>query len=260
MELIEKNMTNKEKLTGTSIVFDVGNTLVFDPFDEILPKVITKATGLAAQKYNLTLNNQAFSQSWSKANNSLNFPYASHFCQEEPFIEAGLSEIGVLEKIRGSLATDILTIYRHSFRQWLQQDPRRVELRETLKQLRDRNKHLAVVSNDRKYATPFMLEGLGIIDLFDHIITSEEIGIEKPDPRVFEEAARRFQKSISDIVYIGDDPIRDIQCAHQAGAKAILYIPPEKYRTSKGWRDYSSRTDEPDATVERFSDIPGVVS
>lgn len=249
-----------EPLRGNSIVFDWGNTLVFDPFDALSPKVSERAVVIARDSFNISLNAEAFLQTWSEANSNLNFQFASHFSQEEPWIQAGLKGAGVPDDVRVLLGPQILAEYRKGFKELLEQDTGKTELRQTLEELRNRGKHLAVLSNDRSFTPRATLTWLGIVDLFDHFLTSEEIGFEKPDPRVFEVASERFSRPISDVIYVGDDPIRDIQCAHNAGAKAILYFPPEQYRSSKGWRDYSQSPDKEDRRVERFADLLKVIA
>jgi HAD superfamily hydrolase (TIGR01549 family) len=253
-------LRERESLRGESIVFDWGNTLVFDPFDTLAPRVAESAANIALREFEFTLDYPKFLSAWSRSNSELNFPFASHFSQEEPWIQQGLREAGVPEEIRSLFGPQILSEYRLSFKTLLENDPRRKELRETLEAFKNKGKHLAVISNDRSFTPKATLTWLGIADLFDHFLTSEEIGIEKPDPRVFEVAAERFGRPIGDIIYVGDDPIRDVQCAHKAGAKAILYVPPEKYRSSKSWRDYSLSPDKPEFTVERFSDLLKVIA
>ena len=253
-------MKEKEPLVGNSIVFDWGNTLVFDPFDTLLPTVTERAVVIARDIFHVDLDREKFADAWASANSTLNFQFASHFSQEEPWIQAGLKGAGISDNIRALLAPHILAEYRNSFRDLLQSDPRKEELKETLEALHNRGKHLAVLSNDRSFTPVATLTWLGVANFFDHFLTSEEIGVEKPDPRVFEVASERFGRPISDVIYVGDDPIRDVQCAHRAGAKAILYVPPEQYRSTKSWRDYSVSPDKEDRRVERFSDLLKVIA
>lgn len=258
VRLVEKTK-EQEPLKGESIVFDNGNTIVFDPFDDLKEEVTHKASQIALEKFAVTLDARTFLSAWDEANDKLNFPFASHFLQEEPFIQAALKAIGVDDGKRPTLALAILGYYRESFQEHLENDPRRGEIRDTLTELRKRGKHLAVLSNDRDFAARSMFAWLGIEDLFEHFLTSEEIGVEKPDPEVFKIASQRFGKPIQDIIYVGDDPERDVVCAHNAGAKAILYVPPGKFRSSTSWRDYSRIQQEPDATIENFRDLLGVI-
>jgi len=60
------------------------------------------------------------------------------------------------------------------------------------------------------------LEGLGMIEFVDFMVSSEEIGCEKPDRRMFEAGLRKLNLSEDKVVMIGDSKAKDI-----AGAQAI---------------------------------------
>jgi len=72
---------------------------------------------------------------------------------------------------------------------------------------------------------------------------------EKPDPRVFEHIVKFFGVQPDRVVYVGDDPIRDIEAAKAQGLIAIQYqVNKEAYHES--WRDYRVKTKwEPDASM-----------
>lgn len=250
----------KQKLTGNTIIFDWGNTLVLDPFEDLLPKVCDQAAKIAKQKFNIKLDASAFSKSWRDVNNNMQFQYASHFSQEEPFIQEALSKISIAADIRALFAPEILSLYRQNFKTLLELNPRNKKIKETLVKLKVMGKRFGIISNDRKFTARATLKWMKIDYLFDHFLPSEEIEVEKPDPKVFEIASKRFKTLFSDIIYVGDDLIKDIQCAHRAGVKVILYIPPQKYRTANSWRNYSGVLDKPDATINNIKEILNVVS
>ena len=56
----------------------------------------------------------------------------------------------------------------------------------------------------------------------DAVISSADIGVEKPDPRIFGEAARQLGVKPDCIVHVGDLPHDDFEGAVSAGFKAIL--------------------------------------
>lgn len=244
------------KFSETIIIFDWGNTLVLDPFQAVLPEVVKKTATLAKEKFGITLDTQAFSNFWSKSNSELDFPNASHFFQEEPFIQQGLKGASVPVEICPLLAPMILSEYRMKFKEVLEKQAKRtIQVNETLIKLREAGKKLGVLSNDRSFTPRATLKWLKLSDLFELIITSEDMGLAKPDPRVFDIISEKFIKPLTDIIYIGDDPVKDIQCAHAAGIKAILHIPPDRDRLSKNWRNYSISTDQPDATITNFPEL-----
>ena len=61
----------------------------------------------------------------------------------------------------------------------------------------------------------------GLRDCFAHIVLSEEVGCQKPNPRIFEEALRMNGLQAADVVMIGDSWNSDIQGAINAGIDQI---------------------------------------
>ena len=61
----------------------------------------------------------------------------------------------------------------------------------------------------------------GLKNYFSHIVLSEEVGCQKPNPRIFEEALRMNGLAAEDVVMIGDSWNSDIQGAINAGIDQI---------------------------------------
>ena len=61
----------------------------------------------------------------------------------------------------------------------------------------------------------------GLRNCFSHIVLSEEVGCQKPNPRIFEEALRMNGLQAEDVVMIGDSWNSDIQGAINAGIDQI---------------------------------------
>ena len=61
----------------------------------------------------------------------------------------------------------------------------------------------------------------GLRDCFSHIVLSEEVGCQKPNPRIYEEALRMNGVSAEEAVMIGDSWNSDIQGASNAGIDQI---------------------------------------
>jgi putative hydrolase of the HAD superfamily len=56
-----------------------------------------------------------------------------------------------------------------------------------------------------------ILGHLGIADRFQHIVISSEVGADKPDPWIFHRALSLAEVSAEEVLYAGDDPVRDWQ-------------------------------------------------
>jgi FMN phosphatase YigB (HAD superfamily) len=90
-----------------------------------------------------------------------------------------------------------------------------------LKDLRQQYR-LAVVSNfDYTPTARGVLEREGIIDLFETVVVSDEIGWRKPLPVIFETALRRLGVHPSEAIYVGDRADLDVAGAQGAGMHAV---------------------------------------
>ncbi|MBN1232970.1 MAG: HAD-IA family hydrolase [Candidatus Coatesbacteria bacterium] len=92
----------------------------------------------------------------------------------------------------------------------------------TLENLLARGIKLGIVSNwDSRLKS--ILRGNKLLDYFNPVIASASVGVEKPSIKIFE-IALKDHPSIpkEEILYIGDDPLKDINGCKEAGIKPIL--------------------------------------
>ena len=80
---------------------------------------------------------------------------------------------------------------------------------------------LTVVTNGFVEVQYEKFDKSGLRDCFAHIVLSEEVGCQKPNPRIFEEALRMNGLQAEDVVMIGDSWSSDIQGAINAGIDQI---------------------------------------
>lgn len=90
-----------------------------------------------------------------------------------------------------------------------------------LAELKQQGYKLAVISNGGHATRLTILQGLGFSHYFDEIISSELVGISKPNPEIFLHTSRQLNIVPENCLFIGDHPINDIQGATQAGMKAL---------------------------------------
>lgn len=95
---------------------------------------------------------------------------------------------------------------------------------ETISVLRGLRKYkLGLVSNFTHPDVIFScLDKHGISGLFDCIVISGSIGWRKPHRRIFEHLLRLLDVAPGEVLYVGDDPIYDIDGAKAVGMKAVL--------------------------------------
>jgi len=93
-------------------------------------------------------------------------------------------------------------------------------LHEVLGELKNRGYRLHVLSNNSSIL-PLQLELIDTTDYFDTISWSEEMGVEKPDPRIFELVLERIGTGPGEAVYVGDSFEADVLGAEAAGITPI---------------------------------------
>lgn len=128
-------------------------------------------------------------KSFAELSRELQYSYA----REEKFIQDAF-ELYFNERNRVNLYQDViptLEILRHSY-------------------------HLAAVSNGN---ADIYLIGLG--HLFEFSWSAADAGEQKPHPIVFESMLEKHRLNSNEVIHIGDDPINDIQGAHNAGIRAV---------------------------------------
>ena len=89
------------------------------------------------------------------------------------------------------------------------------EAEDVLKELQPRFQLAVVSSFDGRLR--MILEHLGISHYFSHIFVSSEIGVDKPDPEIFRRALKLIQLDPTEVLHVGDDPVRDWEAAATAG-------------------------------------------
>ncbi len=83
-----------------------------------------------------------------------------------------------------------------------------------LERLRQRYR-LGVISNG--FAD---VNAIGIGEHFDAVVSAHEVGISKPDPRIFEAFVERIGLAASAMIYVGDDPANDVLAPQAAGFRS----------------------------------------
>lgn len=96
------------------------------------------------------------------------------------------------------------------------------DARETLEMLSKRCL-IGVLTNGFTEVQYRKLRSTGLDKFIQRMVISDEIGIQKPDSRIFRHAERATGVNASEAVMIGDNPDNDIKGALSAGWKAIYY-------------------------------------
>jgi putative hydrolase of the HAD superfamily len=80
---------------------------------------------------------------------------------------------------------------------------------------------LGVVTNGMEDHQRAKLAAAGLTEFFDAVVTSAAVGASKPDPRIFHAALERLACGPDEAVMVGDNPLRDVAGAQQAGLRGV---------------------------------------
>ncbi len=94
--------------------------------------------------------------------------------------------------------------------------------REVLEYLRPRYK-LYILSNGFTELQARKMRSAGIDHFFDGVVLSEDIGVNKPNPAIFEHALRVADVSAAEALMIGDNFEVDIEGAQRVGIDQVYY-------------------------------------
>ena len=89
---------------------------------------------------------------------------------------------------------------------------------------------LVLLSNTNElHAAQFRAQFAATLDHFDALVLSHEVGVRKPDPRVYAECQRRAGCAAAECLFLDDLPT-NVEAARACGWKGIVYRPGEGLR------------------------------
>jgi putative hydrolase of the HAD superfamily len=84
-----------------------------------------------------------------------------------------------------------------------------------------RSHRLGLVTNGASWTQRAKLKAAGLEGHLDHLFVSGEVGAHKPEPAIFERALEWTGCPPSQVLFVGDDPLRDISGAARAGMRTV---------------------------------------
>ncbi len=119
-----------------------------------------------------------------------------------------------------------------------------------LKQLKKDGYKVGLITNGGHALQYKKLKLTGLLYVFDEIIVSGDVLIDKPDKEIFLMMCEKLGVEPGECVYVGDNPKNDIGGAHNAGYKTIWV---------KSTGTWQTGAPDPDASVDFVYDVPEAV-
>ncbi len=98
-------------------------------------------------------------------------------------------------------------------------------LPEFMRELKDKGMSIGVGTNMTAYIQYEKLERLKLAPYVDFLVTSEEVGVEKPDKKLFLACVKKSGFKAEECLYVGDSLKNDAYGARAAGLQALLFDP-----------------------------------
>lgn len=126
---------------------------------------------------------------------------------------------------------------------------------EVLETMRKDGYRIAMIANGDSAGARNIINSTGLQDYFDAIIISEEIGIEKPDKRVFQVALDKLGVEAENAVMVGNRIDADIVGANRVGMKSVWFRWNDRYEEIIGSKD-----EKPNFIIKSLAELPGILS
>lgn len=237
------------------ILFDLGNTLVYNKYDESVWETLYQraedalwtslhAAGVRASGSDLYGRHETlFHYYYHLRKNDLDEPGIGNVLKRA-LLER---EITVSDEV---LKAGLRSMYAVTQANWHVED----DALETVKTLHQQGFRLGVVSNGADDENTYvLLDKTGLRPYFEFILSSATFGRRKPDPGIFQVALSYFKVAPGETVMVGDTLDADIEGANKVGIFSIWIT----RRAGEGQSlDGQIR---PGAQVRRLSEIPALL-
>jgi putative hydrolase of the HAD superfamily len=206
-----------------TIFLDVGNTLISIDFDRVAAELAARKLGCESETIRRAeaAARPGYSErvfvTGTRPDRSLFHSYLCAILEKTEGLSLSATELD-------ELVTEIGPILRPEGRAnqlWRMVMP---GVPQALERLARAGLTLAVISNSDGTCAD-SLEEAGLLRYLNFVIDSADVGVEKPDPRIFEIALARGRADAGRALYIGDLYHADVIGARRAGLHALLLDP-----------------------------------
>lgn len=106
-----------------------------------------------------------------------------------------------------------------------------------------KNYSLYIITNGFQEVQHIKLENSGISKYFNFVITSEEVGVKKPDSSIFHYALELAKAKAEESIMIGDDLFVDVKGAEAVGMQGVYFNPNKIKHNETVFAEVSSLSD-----------------
>ncbi len=174
---------------------------------------------------------------------------------KKSLVEASERELWTVHLLPDYPAGQIGPLAGRLTRLWRDHDGRRVprpDVKATIIELHRRGYRLGIIANTiTETEIPDWMAADGVTGYFDAVVLSSKVGIRKPDPRIYWEAARRIGVEPARCAYVGDNMVRDVEGTRAAGFGMMIIL----YEPATVAKEPPTVEHKPDFVIRECSDL-----
>lgn len=174
---------------------------------EVTPRQLGRGLLLADQFYSAENGRSPLRQRNPKEMAAVHIGYGQVLLRAAGLPSDRDTALRVMEKTRGRFSSPRFALYD--------------DVLPALEALKSRGLIMGLISNIDRDIRPACCE-LGLDPYITHVVTSGDIGSEKPRPLIFLAALKQAGVKAADAVYVGDQPDCDVVGARGVGMKPVL--------------------------------------
>ncbi len=204
-----------------AVFFDAGNTLLRMNYAVIAAELVSHGVRVAPEEVQraewrarVRLDDQVLAR--SRLGDS-----TESRASADRYLRYVLQELGVADAATIDKVAEWRRTYNRPVGVWNTADP---QAPDALALVRQAGLRAAVISNSNG-SVRSILNSLELTTHLDFVIDSAEVGVEKPDPRIFQLALAEARVVHAEAAYIGDLYSIDVRGARAAGMRAVLLDP-----------------------------------
>jgi putative hydrolase of the HAD superfamily len=241
-----------EKRVIKAVLFDMGSTLLeFEnhPWEELIRLGVeavyegfhAHGAVLPARQEFYQAFRDTYQETWREAEQSL-MEVEIRVLLHKAALELGLpladAEVWDLVRAHYGPVSSQVTIYADTI--------------ETLADVRRRGMKIGLVSNTVWPGALHKedLERFGVIEFFDHLLFSSDLGVRKPHPQIFQAALEALNVAPQEAVFVGDRVPEDVDGAKRVGMRGVWKERPDRARLPHV---------TPDARIVHLRELPALL-
>ena len=164
-------------------------------------------------------NKKDFVTTYFKVDEKFHTPNINHLFSSEKILNIVFKKLG--ESLSKEVEMNFIATYRIFIWDHIEPD---LELQKLFKSIKNKEIKIGILTDGTTIEQYEILERLGVLRYINSVVTSEEVGAEKPSTKMYKKIISKLSVVPDKILMVGDNFERDIKGAKNYGMKTVYLI------------------------------------